>query len=1093
MGYLGKISAIVTVNTSDVAPKLAGMSGDATRHMRAFENTLRNAGRNSAKAFGDIYTTSQKVERALAAASQGAIKGWGADATAAFRKAREAAGEIASPLKQLAGEIEKSSGMIRSRFEPALVAAQAAAEGLFDKIRADADVSSDEIKKVIKTVDDLSAAFDRAKSAADKADRAMAAAQGNRTDLRRERRNASHIGETSSIEEHRAMLRREEFARNNVGLSSDWRRERRNADFVGETSSIAEHRAMLAREEFISRNVGMRTDLRRERENAANVGLTSSLAFRREELQRVAMAERRDAYATTERERLLSSSVGMRTNLAYDRRLAAHVGETSSIAEHRAMVRREEFASRNVGMASSLAAHRRTLANIGASSPWMPGIRNQQIMANIGASSPVTWMTPWRPGLRQPAGAVTHGVGASSPWTPGVRRATGDVGRGGGDRFGLALQQAAFAVDDFTSVTGGLDMKLRAVQNNLSQLGFILGGTTGLFAALGVAIASQAGIALMRWINDGRTAEDQTKALNDALEKQKSLADSLAQSFESLADAIAQSAMSAESFAGRQLDKQLEGIKKQQKDSREEELFRLSPGVNAARASQNVADKAIKAATNETEMLAAQNLMTRAKADEERAKAAVRARASAGVSRPEIMSAITQSFYAEAAQAESARVARAAGAAGGTSMSAPTASPEAVNANAARLAEAWLDRNVNAGMSGRDVLASRASELVRRGQGGSAFRGDAETIVALQRGIEILKLPMKESADDLSVTISRASSEAASRIKEAQDRVAEAIQAGVPGAAEFSVSLARTADALATSQDKILAAAKESDPVARRAMVDAAQNEVAAISGEASRQLAASRDMMFGGLGVKGGRGGQLSGLRRVEGAGGALAALEGSAEFGGRGGAQATALRALIARESASRSDLSRAMTFGNGDQRMQAAFNLEQAQEQLRKFTDGLPEEIKAAGDAVKMAARQAGRDEKSRAEMVERGRDLLASPKSKIVAAFRKDLEAATLAAGGPGGAGVAEFVKNRLMEAAPAVAQMNAERAAAINPPYYSALQASDTSTAEGQKELNRLLRGEDASKDKNLDELKTQSELLRDLIAIARQNGIIVDL
>ena len=251
--------------------------------------------------------------------------------------------------------------------------------------------------------------------------------------------------------------------------------------------------------------------------------------------------------------------------------------------------------------------------------------------------------------------------------------------------------------------------------------------------------------------------------------------------------------------------------------------------------------------------------------------------------------------------------------------------------------------------------------------------------------------------------------------------------------------------------------------------------------------------MMFGGLGVKGGRGGQLSGLRRVEGAGGALAALEGSAEFGGRGGAQATALRGLIAKEAATRADLARSMTFGNGGQKMQAAFNLEQAQEQLRRFTDGLPEEIKAAGDAVKVAARQSGKDERSRAEMIERGRDLLASPKSKTVAAFRKDLEAATMAAGGPGGAGVAEFVKNRLMEAAPAIAQMNAERAAAINPPYFSALQASDTSTSDGQRELNRLLRGEDASKDKNLDELKTQSELIRELITVAKQHGVVVEL
>ena len=660
---------------------------------------------------------------------------------------------------------------------------------------------------------------------------------------------------------------------------------------------------------------------------------------------------------------------------------------------------------------------------------------------------------------------------------------TGDVGRGLSGKLSLGLNQAAYIVDDFMSATGGAEQKLRAISNNITQLGFVIGSTTGLFVALGSVIALQGYLALTKWINSGRSAEDQTKALNDSLEKQKTLTDSLAQSFESLADSIAQSAMSAESFSGKQLDKQLSEIKKQQKDLREEELYRLSPDVNAARASQNLADKAIKAATTEAAMLAAQNRMTQAKSDEDRAKAGVRARASAGLSNPEVVSAIAQSFRPEAKFSASRNFE-----AGGDIFS-----PEAINAAAARLAERFLDRAASAGQSGADVLAARSLELSQRGRAGSAFSGDQEAMVSLQRSIEILKLPMKEGADNLAVSVSRASSEAASRIKEAQDRVAEAIQAGTPGAAEFSVTLSKTADALALAQEKITKATAESDPAARAALISSAKQEVAAISGEASRQLAASRDMMFGGLGVKGGKGGQLSGLRRVEGAGGALAALEGSAEYGGRGGAQATALRGLIAKEAATRADLARSMTFGNAGQKMQAAFNLEQAQEQLRRFTDGLPEEIKAAGDATKMAARQSGKDEKSRAEMIERGRELLASPKSKTVAAFRKDLEAATMAAGGPGGAGVAEFVKNRIMEAAPAIAQMNAERAAAINPPYFSALQASDTSTSDGQRELNRLLRGEDASKDKNLDELKTQSELIRELITVAKQHGVVVEL
>jgi hypothetical protein len=579
-------------------------------------------------------------------------------------------------------------------------------------------------------------------------------------------------------------------------------------------------------------------------------------------------------------------------------------------------------------------------------------------------------------------------------------------------------------------------------------------------------------------MNSGRGAEDQTKALNDSLEKQKNLTDSLAQSFESLADSIAQSAMSAESFSGKQLDKQLADIKKQQQELREEELYRLSPDVNSARASQNVADKKIKAATTEADMLAAQGEMSRAKADEERAKSEVRARATQGVGSPEAISAIVSSFRSEAARV--AMLERHALGGGGDVPTAADITQEF--AIAARMADKFLADNAGAGGDAA-VLRRRMAEV-----------GDKDTqFVSLSRALALVELPLKASADEIAVAVSRASSEAASKIKEAQDQVAEAIKAGAPGAAMFGVTLGKTAESLVSAQDKIIAAVNETDPSRRRPMVDAAKRDVEVITQTIDQQLAASRGMMFGGLGVKGGKGGQLTGLRRVEGAGSVLAALEGSEEFGGRGGASAAALRGLIAREVAARSDFGRSMTFGNDAQRGQAALRLEQAQEQLQRFTDGLPEQIKSASDAVKAATKQSGRDEKNRAEMLERGRDLLISPKNRAIASFRKDLEAATLAAGGPGGAGVAEFVKANLAEAAPMVAQMANERAAAISPPYYSALQASDTSTMEGQRELNRLLRGEDASKDKNLDELKTQSDLLRDLIAIAKQNGIIVDL
>ena len=120
------------------------------------------------------------------------------------------------------------------------------------------------------------------------------------------------------------------------------------------------------------------------------------------------------------------------------------------------------------------------------------------------------------------------------------RNTAGSIGVGGAATAQLALQQGLFAIDDFMSSTGGLEYKLRAVGNNITQLGLLLGqsglikglnATTGLFLGLAAVMSVQGVIAFTRWINSGRSAEDQTKSLNDALARQKNLVQELAKSF----------------------------------------------------------------------------------------------------------------------------------------------------------------------------------------------------------------------------------------------------------------------------------------------------------------------------------------------------------------------------------------------------------------------------------------------------------------------------------------------------------------------------------------------------------------------------------
>jgi hypothetical protein len=134
------------------------------------------------------------------------------------------------------------------------------------------------------------------------------------------------------------------------------------------------------------------------------------------------------------------------------------------------------------------------------------------------------------------------------------RSSIGDVGRMGLGNFNLAMGQAAFAVDDFMSSTGGLEFKLRAISNNLTQMAFILGGTTGLWVGVGAVIATTLAIPLARAIFDFGKFEEQNKALNGELEKSKNIAEKTAEAYKELGKALRESGMGggqskAEDFA----------------------------------------------------------------------------------------------------------------------------------------------------------------------------------------------------------------------------------------------------------------------------------------------------------------------------------------------------------------------------------------------------------------------------------------------------------------------------------------------------------------------------------------------------------------
>lgn len=166
----------------------------------------------------------------------------------------------------------------------------------------------------------------------------------------------------------------------------------------------------------------------------------------------------------------------------------------------------------------------------------------------------------------------------------------GDIGRMGFDKFSLAAQQAGFAIDDFFSSTGGLEFKLRAVSNNITQLAFILGGTTGLFIGLATVIGGQVALAIAKFafgLDDAKKRQEamkaQAEALNATLDKQKNLVESLANAYRDLGRDIKQATLTPQEARFEDRQNRNREILGQQADRRREVVAGIVPSVAANR------------------------------------------------------------------------------------------------------------------------------------------------------------------------------------------------------------------------------------------------------------------------------------------------------------------------------------------------------------------------------------------------------------------------------------------------------------------------------------------------------------------------------
>lgn len=779
----------------------------------------------------------------------------------------------------------------------------------------------------------------------------------------------------------------------------------------------------------------------------------------------------------------------------------------------------------------------------------------------------------------------------------------GDVSRGSFGNAQLAIQQAAFAVDDFFSVTGDLSQRIRAVGNNISQLGFVLGGTQGLIAGIAASLTAQLVAALIKFANAGRTAEDQTKALNDALARQKSLVEELAQAFASLGDAIARRAFSAPAQEARAFRQELEEVRKKQKQLRDERAFQLDEGVQRAQADVNVAQRELGQATTRDQAVAAQRRLDEARRRLAGEEARVRNRRD--LTPADTRRAATELFD-QATARNAARAAQAAGAAGG-GQAAVNAALEQARARGQALRDAALGRlrGVN------DPTAAR--EILRDEQRQAAARRDNRLVAQLEELINSLEAPIRRAADEFAARLIESASRASRDIELAQSRVADAIQAGVPGALRLRGTLDRIAKEIDAAQQEIASAQRdfaESDQapedVARRdGRVRAAQarlergrearNAAAAEARELDTRRIVDPQNTFEAVRERIGRNLQDAGapsgtiarrLREIEArrsqllaqaeadpdnvfsrrrAEAGIAALDEQARSLESATIAVRAFADTINRAQAEvdsnfqsaqqRADETRRrdLRLGTGataeerriaeeevreqreiQRRAEAEFNsLRQRLEQNALDFADLPEfqavfgrireidELIAGGGVETEDERRALEQERSRlraqveqriadfpevrqvrdeatraaerADLARRGRELLLSPGERAARELAENLEEARQEFGRRAEAttglidqeGLAAEQQRLIEQAQRQIAPLafgfaDEVQNAILQGPSRAALGATDASTAAGQAELNRLIRGEDSARDVNLVELQRQTEELRKL-------------
>ena len=711
--------------------------------------------------------------------------------------------------------------------------------------------------------------------------------------------------------------------------------------------------------------------------------------------------------------------------------------------------------------------------------------------------------------------AAAEGVGTAGI-EAGLNRA-GDVGRLGIDKLQLGLQQAAFAVDDFFSVTGDLQQRIRAVGNNLTQLGFIVGNTKGLWIALGGVLALQVISQVIKYANANVEAADRTKALNEALARQKSLVEELAQAFRSLGDTILRGVFTPAADEARQFAQALEEIRKKQAEVRESRLTEFSPDVVQRRSEVQARQREFDAATTPEARLAAATALRQAR---DREQEAVRAAARPIPARrldDEIQQAVQRSIDIE----RRSRTDFDTGALLGEDrfLEALRRGGRQAEIEAARAAGDDLGAN----RIQREELQTRLREVEALGDGPDS----RQAALILRQALDRLDFAEALGLDNAAREIFKDAGETATGIREAREKLSEAIEAGVPGARAASEALNAAGESLSAAQQRIIDRVEAGLPVDRE-LVDAAraereaaqkalearQKEVVAFDStrQALGRFAAALDLASQEAQSNLQSAQQAADEARRADLGRSTPATRQAREQADADLARQRELATNVEEEVAAARERGRAGQSPAGleasvrriqeiDQLLGTQGVLASGQrEELARERARLEQQAVEADEQVRRARDESTREAEQAAAAV-RGRELSRTDGERAAADLTRGLddirqffgrqaeETTGLVDFEAQAAAQQRFIDQSLRSAAPAIFGLADQVAnAVLQGPSRAALEATDVSTVEGSRELNRLLRGDDSARDQNLVELQKQSQSLDELVRIAREGG-----